>query len=374
MKRFEVRKDYILVCVTVLVFAISSAFSLYQINRASKTLAHEYPLAIWTIEQFESEHLSLLHALELHTAGVDNRDDVQQAFDILWNRVTVVIDGYEASFARESLGAQDLATGVLNVLKRYDAKVQAMPEAGDPDVSRDVFTALNAYRGPIHELNIRNFHDRDTVYGLNGFSEHLKAAGVAFFGLVVSGLVLVFMLLRQFWASRHLAHHDVLTGLANRRFFMEQLQQTILRAERYHEKFAVYLIDLNEFKPVNDKYGHVFGDCVLKVFGHRLATSVRRIDMAARLGGDEFAIIQYPISNDLEVPALRERLKKGLSGEISNGNYVVDVSHSLGVATYPADGSSAESLLHTADMKMYGQKGAHKRRIQNVAETMQVDS
>lgn len=337
-------------------------------------LAHDYPLAIWTIEQFESEHISLLHALELHTAGVDNREDVQQAFDILWNRATVVIDGYEASFARESLGAQDLATGVLNILKRYDAKVQAMPDTGAPDVSSEVFNALNAFRGPIHELNIRNFHDRNVVYGLNGFSEHLKAAGIAFFGLVVSGLVLVVMLIRQFRASRHLALHDALTGLANRRYFMDHIQQTILRAERYEESFAVYLIDLNDFKPINDKFGHIFGDHVLRVFAQRLSNSVRRVDVASRLGGDEFAVIQYPVKGAREVPAMSDRLHEGLSGPVSSKSLSTDLTHSMGVAIYPLDGRTAEELLHAADMKMYGAKKVYKRRLKSMYPSLQTDS
>ncbi|MDI3324097.1 diguanylate cyclase [Pontibacterium granulatum] len=372
MRRFEVRKDYILVSVTVLVFAISSAFSLYQVNRASVTLAHEYPLAIWTIEQFQNEHKSLLHALELHTAGVENRDEVLQAFEILWNRATVVLDGYEASFARESLGAQELATGVLNVLKRYDAKVQAIPDSGAPAVSSDVFVALSKFKDPIHELNIRNFHDRDAVYGLSGFSEHLRAAGIAFFGLVVSGLVLVVMLIRQFRASHQLALHDSLTGLANRRYFMDHLEQIILRAERYDESFAVYLIDLNEFKPINDKYGHLFGDHVLRVFAQRLSNCVRRVDIASRLGGDEFAVIQYPVKEAREVPAMSDRLHDGLAGPVSSKSLSTDVTHSMGVALYPLDGRTAEELLYAADMKMYGAKKVHKRRLKSICSSLQV--
>lgn len=374
MNHYSIRKDYVVVSIAVLVFTLSAAFSLFKIDKASVTLADEYPLAIWTIEQFENEHLELLHALELYVAGIDNQDTVIEHFDILWNRVRVVIDGYEAAFARESLGAQELAAKVLHTLKRYDDKVQALSGETDRGDAKEILDALKHYRDPIHEMNIRSFHERDKVYGLDVLSSNLNAASFAFVGLLVSGLVLVLMLIRQFRASRQLALHDALTGLANRRYFMDHLEQTILRAERYEESFAVYLIDLNDFKPINDKHGHMFGDHVLRIFAQRLFNCVRRVDVASRLGGDEFAVIQYPVKEACEVPAMSDRLHEGLAGPVSSKSLSAEVTHSMGVAIYPLDGSSAEELLHAADMKMYGAKKVYKRRLKSMYPALQADS
>lgn len=357
----KVRKDYVLISITVMVFALSSAFSLFKINVASVTLSDEYPLAVWTISQLETEHRELIHRLELYSVGEASKDAVLESFDILWNRADIVLQGYEAHFARQSLGATEITQQLLNTLIQFDERIQALPDVGNKQITRDVYEALIAFSEPLHVMNIRSFHERDTVYGLDALTDTLSAASAAFVGLVVSGLLLVVMLVRQFRASHHNANHDAMTDLANRRFFMEHLDQLILQAERYEQRFAVYLIDLDGFKPINDMHGHMFGDKVLKVFGRSLLQSLRKSDLAARLGGDEFAAIQYPVRSPSEIPALTERLRRGLVDSIPNGSSAVSVEHSMGVAIYPEDGRNAEQLLHAADMQMYAEKTQSKR-------------
>ena len=361
MKLTKVRKDYALISIAVMVFALSSAFSLFKINVASVTLSDEYPLAVWTISQLETEHRDLIHNLELYSVGEANKNAVLESFDILWNRADIVLQGYEAHFARQSLGATEITQQLLNTLIQFDERMQALPDVGNKQITQDVYEALIAFREPLHVMNIRSFHERDTVYGLDALTDTLSAASAAFVGLVISGLLLVVMLVRQFRASHHNANHDAMTDLANRRFFMEHLDQLILQAERYEQRFAVYLIDLDGFKPINDMHGHMFGDKVLKVFGRSLLHSLRKSDLAARLGGDEFAAIQYPVRSPSEIPALTERLRRGLVDSIPNGSSAVSVEHSMGVAIYPEDGRNAEQLLHAADMQMYAEKTQSKR-------------
>ncbi|WP_372832389.1 diguanylate cyclase domain-containing protein [Pontibacterium sp.] len=361
MKRIKVRKDYVLISILVMVFALSSAFSLFKINIASVTLSDEYPLAVWTISQLETEHRELIHRLELYSVDEVSKDEVLEGFDILWNRTEVVLLGYESHFARQSLGANELVQRLLNTLKELDERVQALPEVGNKQVTGAVYAALVEFSEPLHVMNIRSFHERDTVYGLDALTDTLSAASAAFFGLVISGLLLVVMLVRQFRASHHIANHDAMTDLANRRFFMDQLDQLIPRAERYDQRFAVYLIDLDGFKSINDMHGHMFGDKVLKVFGRSLLHSLRKSDVAARLGGDEFAAIQYPVGSSREIPALSERLRKGLVDSIPSGSSTVSIKYSMGVAIYPEDGRNAEQLLHAADMQMYAEKTQSKR-------------
>ena len=361
MKFTKVRKDYVLISIAVMVFALSSAFSLFKINVASVTLSDEYPLAVWTISQLETEHRELIHRLELYSVGEANKDAVLESFDILWNRADIVLQGYEAHFARQSLGATEITQQLLNTLIQFDERMQALPDIGNKQITQDVYDALVAFSEPLHVMNIRSFHERDTVYGLDALTDTLSAASAAFFGLIMSGLLLVVILVRQFRTSHHNANHDAMTGLANRRFFMEHLNQLIFQAERYDQRFAVYLIDLDGFKPINDMHGHMFGDKVLKVFGLSLLQSLRKSDLAARLGGDEFAAIQYPVRSPSEIPALTERLRRGLVESIPNGCSAVSVEHSMGVAIYPEDGRNAEQLLHAADMRMYAEKTQSKR-------------
>ncbi len=352
----RIRKDYLAVSVVALIFAFSSAYTLFKINRASTTLSEQYPLAVWMIDQLESEYIALEHTLQLYSVGEVDKEALLVSYDILWNRTEVVLQGAEAGFARAALGAGDLASRLLNTLKRLDEQVQALPQRGNKAVSSEIISALAVYREPLHEMNIRSFHERDSVYGLDALGENLNAAGIAFLGLMISGMLLIIMLVREFSVSRHRANHDELSGLSNRRHFMEQLDRLIDKAERNHESFAVYLIDLDDFKLINDNHGHLFGDKVLQVVSQRLRHNLRRLDIAARLGGDEFAVIQYPVENRVAVQALLDRLRIGLSGTISSGLNEAEVEFSLGVAVYPEDGHSATELLYKADMKMYLEK------------------
>ena len=155
----------------------------------------------------------------------------------------------------------------------------------------------------------------------------------------------------------HQANHDVLTGLANRAAFVEQLQRALPRGERHGEPVTVLYLDLNGFKQVNDRFGHAAGDEVLRCFAAHLRGLLRPEDTPARLGGDEFAVLcEGTAPGQAEVVA--RRLAGGFRCALT-GPGVVEVGVAVGVATSPAaDGSplGAEELLHAADAAMYATK------------------
>jgi diguanylate cyclase (GGDEF)-like protein/PAS domain S-box-containing protein len=151
----------------------------------------------------------------------------------------------------------------------------------------------------------------------------------------------------------HMAHHDMLTGLANRTLLMDRLEKTLLRARRSQRTAAVLFLDLDNFKCVNDIFGHDAGDSLLKVVAHRLASAVRAYETAARLGGDEFVVVLEDLADENEAQKIMERLIVELRKSIWLSQEEFNPSVSVGMAIFPRDGESPKELLRAADMSMY---------------------
>ena len=174
-----------------------------------------------------------------------------------------------------------------------------------------------------------------------------------------------------------LARYDTLTGLANRRVLADELELALGRVDRGEAPFAVLLIDLDRFKPVNDIHGHSAGDLVLGEITARLKTIVREHDTLARIGGDEFAIIcklDHEGRDLTKAPIfLAERIIAAISAPVALGARSVEVGASIGIALCPADGKDANALLHAADIAMYRAKQAGRGTFRFYEESMDTE-
>jgi len=150
---------------------------------------------------------------------------------------------------------------------------------------------------------------------------------------------------------RHLAATDALTGLANYRRLSEAVESEIKRSERTARAFAVLIFDLNGMKRINDQHGHPAGNCALCRLADIFRSSCRSIDTAARYGGDEFAIV-LPETGAKEADAVGRRICERLS----NDHEEPRLSMSVGVAVYPEDGTTNETLFQAADRARYKMK------------------
>jgi diguanylate cyclase (GGDEF)-like protein len=151
----------------------------------------------------------------------------------------------------------------------------------------------------------------------------------------------------------YLAHHDHLTGLANRTSLYERLRQAILRAQNHDQKVAVFLVDIDYFKQINDSLGHADGDILLATVGQRLLSSVGESDIVARLGGDEFVIAMPEFCTIQEVEHYAQQIMRNASQPIEISDRTISVTLSVGIAIFPEGGSTAEELLRNADSAMY---------------------
>lgn len=153
-----------------------------------------------------------------------------------------------------------------------------------------------------------------------------------------------------------LANNDLLTGIANRRRFEDELDES-LRNSTINPYFSLCVVDLNDFKPINDKYGHHVGDEVIREVAQRIRDEIRKVDFVARLGGDEFVLIIRNVENHQSNPMpLLQRVLKRIEAPIETSAGCLCVSGSIGLALYPEHGTEPVSLMQAADAAMYHAK------------------
>jgi diguanylate cyclase (GGDEF)-like protein len=155
---------------------------------------------------------------------------------------------------------------------------------------------------------------------------------------------------------RHLARHDGLTSLVNREVFLEHLRTATAAAAHGGEAFAVHYIDIDNFKPINDRFGHAVGDQVLLAVADRMRQATGPGEVLARLGGDEFAVLQYRAAEPAAARGLAERILSTLAAPLPIEGQVLSVAASIGIAVYPQAGRDADLLLRHADSAMYAAK------------------
>ncbi|HEY8905182.1 MAG TPA: sensor domain-containing diguanylate cyclase, partial [Rhodoferax sp.] len=157
-----------------------------------------------------------------------------------------------------------------------------------------------------------------------------------------------------------IAHYDPLTGLPNRRLFSDRLNQATANARRNGLPLAVCFLDLDGFKPINDRFGHEVGDQILVQMAQHLRGALRAGDTLARIGGDEFVLLLTHLTNDLECPSILDRVLASVATPVTIVGNPVSVSASIGVTLFPQDDSDADGLLRHADQAMYQAKKASK--------------
>jgi diguanylate cyclase (GGDEF)-like protein len=173
---------------------------------------------------------------------------------------------------------------------------------------------------------------------------------------------------------RKFSTRDALTGLPNRILLSDRLEQIILSSQRRSEHFATLFLDLDGFKEINDRHGHLAGDRVLRTVANRIEASIRSSDTVARFGGDEFVVIAPKILTPKNASELAERLIEAIGAPIEIEYFTVCVQMSVGLSLYPLDGTEGAALIGCADSAMYLSKRAGRNRYTFANEAVLSDA
>ncbi len=172
--------------------------------------------------------------------------------------------------------------------------------------------------------------------------------------------------------AQHLADHDALTGLPNRRLLEDRLTQALALSQRNNKQTAVMFVDLDRFKPINDTLGHAVGDRLLKEISNRLVNQLRVGDTVCRIGGDEFIVVLPELKRAGDVAQVAQKVIDQLSQPVRVDERELVVSCSVGIAVFPDDGRDAETLIRNADAAMYHAKELGRANYQFFTEKMNI--
>lgn len=237
------------------------------------------------------------------------------------------------------------ATDTQRALRRTDAI----------NVGQHTWTVVTA-ASPAFELQIRS--DRPAL---------VLRAGIGV-SLLLGLLTWIFLddrarALQAAEQAMRLALYDTLTGLPNRKLLEERMRLALARAKRDREHLALLFIDLDKFKPVNDNYGHAYGDLLLKEVARRLQACMRESDTASRLGGDEFVALLTEVEDRNDVLTAATKVLNCVTRPYEIAGHTFHISASIGAAFYPEDGSDAKALVKAADMAMYDAKNSGRSTV-----------
>ncbi|MBT8348491.1 MAG: EAL domain-containing protein, partial [Sulfurovum sp.] len=302
------------------------------------------------ISDQQEDQLKLLHQAQMiqqMQESVMTTD--MKGFITSWNKGSEVLLGYTAdevmgkhiSLLYPNDASETFATYISTLLKNgeYRSTLTHMKKSNDPVLINLSLSLLRDNKGgPI-----------GIVGYLQDITERQKAEDA---------------LLEQKEILRYQAHHDALTDLPNRVLFSDRLEQGIKKGKRHKQGLALFFIDLDKFKHINDSLGHGVGDKVLKIVAKRLENILRKEDTLARLSGDEFTVIMEELKRPEDASLLAEKILQTLTEAIFIDEHILYVSGSIGISLYPQDAVNAESLLKYADTAMYKAKEEGRNNYQ----------
>jgi diguanylate cyclase (GGDEF)-like protein len=284
-------------------------------------------------------------------------------------------DRLVAAFVRLSNDTLNSEPFVVLGLGQPQAHVLAQASRAGTDIARIAlffsllallvaFTVSRALIRPLRNMTdaVELFSRERKISDLAPRQDELGVLGRSFLAMKQEILSQLEDLTRSRAAFEHLARHDPLTHLPNRRRCFELLEQALVAARRNGQKMALLFVDLDHFKQLNDQYGHAFGDQVLVAVARLLTSASDGVDNVARLGGDEFVIFFENVQDPQKIVTLLKRLHLCLQLPLLIGGHSVNIHASMGVSLFPRDGDDIGTLIQHADHAMYKAKSAGKNR------------
>ena len=315
-------------------------------------LASEFNKLTCNLNQIEDLNKQLTERLEL--AFISTQDGLwdwniatnEVYFSPLWKKMLGYEDlEFESTFAEweKNVHPQDLKDAKINIQNHFEGKTKSYSNVHRLKHKNGTWVWILARGKALYDENKKAIRMVGTHTDITKETNERAA---------------------QQHTLEHQAHHDALTKLPNRLLFHDRLSQGIEKAKRYKTHLAVFFIDLDRFKQINDSLGHDVGDKVLEEVSDRLMEVTRQNDTLARLGGDEFTILMEDLHKAQDASLLAEKILKSLLEPINIKGHILYISSSIGIALYPEDADDAISLLKYADAAMYKAKDEGRNKFE----------
>lgn len=333
----------------VLTFAVSAIVSYQHQNEIRNQLELVKKTGAWSMSELESELLKFTQTLQLAGLGLRSQEQLTLRFDLLWSRLETLRTSKEV---RQQPGAVELFVELSQLLHKSESSVLTLEPGDMPEADR-LLEAFMAVQPKARELNVNSFNDPYRMASGEGGIIPPVNLGLSMLGLLLSGAALVLLVIRESARNRQQALHDDLTGLPNRKYFNALLKRTEADIVGSGNCCGVLVIDLDNFKDINDTFGHAAGDQLLKEVSQRLRSSLYEDAIVARLGGDEFAVL---LQSSADLPKCVEQVNQlcqRIGDAVEVGEERLFVSASIGVSVYPDDGDSIRQVMGHADLAMY---------------------
>ncbi|WP_051216007.1 putative bifunctional diguanylate cyclase/phosphodiesterase [Ferrimonas futtsuensis] len=350
MKRFKL----LVLAGVVLLFAFSSVISSQRHSQMSNLLSHSMKTVSWSAAELEMELIKLQHAFRRVALSDLPADEARLRFEILWSRVQVLAVGEEARDFRSHPGVEPLLQDLGASLVHLDSQVMALTD-GDLR-ALELMKQLQPMEALVRQLNVQSFSGDRALFNLKRVFDLQYEANIYLFGLLISGAVLVILVIRESRNNRRQALHDSLTNLPNRNLFQKRLELAISKGRRKQQRVAVYMMDMNGFKEINDQLGHAAGDQLLREVAARLKNSIGEGELVARLGGDEFGILQQNVAGSDQALVFARQLAAEVNTPVTILGQRISPRLSIGVSLFPEDARQPDKLLNNADTAMYAAK------------------
>ncbi|HEY5718652.1 MAG TPA: bifunctional diguanylate cyclase/phosphodiesterase [Motiliproteus sp.] len=339
---------YVLLALLVMVFAASAVISGYRHTSDMKQLAMLQKTGVWALSELDRELQRFIHVTELVGLSQRTHDQLMLRYDLLWSRLQVLQSGEETREIREMANALPVLVDTELVLRGTEMSVLTL-QMGQRAEAQRITTRYEPLLRQVRDLTVDAFNSQTASSRESRLLGMAPTFALSLLGMMISGFILVMMLILEGFKRRRQALMDELTGVPNRHAFNRQLIQMSARQRRNGGRMALMLVDLNDFKEVNDAFGHAQGDQLLCVVAKRIRTAVREEEVISRVGGDEFAVLLESIEHFEEASVLAQRVIEYLSRPYRVGGSEIFISISIGISFYPDDDKDIQHVLNNAN-------------------------
>ena len=343
----------------VLLFSASSMYSYFRDFEVVQYVSGTMKAVGWSSSELEIEVVKFDLALTALAAGFEDEEFVQMNFELLWSRLNSLLEGRESQPLREQPGTWPVLQGLRTQLAFWEEKVYSLKAEDRAEIAAMRQDLLKFHRAA-RKINVTNYSGENTWQQLDVLRDTRLESTLYLAGLLISSGLMLLMMVRENRRNRQLAYHDMLTGLPNRMYFYQLIEQAMQWADTQDSRLALHMVDLNDFKAINDSLGHVVGDKLLKVVAERLRETLGHHGQVARLGGDEFVIIQR-LTADEDATQMATMLWRSLVRDVALPDGCLSPQACIGTSLYPDQGRSVTELLSHADTAMYYAK--HNRQV-----------